>query len=131
MGAPELQYGSRGSQHRQCSPGFTGGSSNWNSQVSWTGRERIRCPWYRFRLPVAEMNYATRRLVELQTRLPRQPPASPSGDDSRNTLACRRQESRPYQPDMHASPDKRHKTRSRDYYGGYVRACTMDSSHTK
>jgi hypothetical protein len=70
-------------------------------------------PWYRFRLTVAEMNYATRRLVELQTRLPRQPPASPSGDDSRNTLACRRQESRPYQPDMRASPDKRHKTRSR------------------
>jgi hypothetical protein len=59
------------------------------------------------------MNYATRRMVELQTRLPRQPSASLSGDDSRNTLACRRQESRPYQPGMRASPDKRHKTRSR------------------
>ena len=38
--------------------------------VSWTGRERLRCLWYRLRLTVAEMNYATRRLVELQSRLP-------------------------------------------------------------
>ena len=34
--------------------------------VSWSGRERLRCLWYRLRLTVAEMNYATRRLVELQ-----------------------------------------------------------------
>jgi len=34
--------------------------------VSWSGRERIRCLWYRLRLTVAEMNYATRRMVELQ-----------------------------------------------------------------
>jgi hypothetical protein len=34
--------------------------------VSWTGRERLRCLWYRLRLTVAEMNYATRRIVELQ-----------------------------------------------------------------
>jgi hypothetical protein len=34
--------------------------------VSWSGRERLRCPWYRLRLTVAEMNYATRRTVELQ-----------------------------------------------------------------
>jgi hypothetical protein len=34
--------------------------------VSWSGRERLRCLWYRFRLTVAEMNYATRRTVELQ-----------------------------------------------------------------
>jgi hypothetical protein len=34
--------------------------------VSWTGGERLRCLWYRLRLTVAEMNYATRRLVELQ-----------------------------------------------------------------
>jgi hypothetical protein len=34
--------------------------------VSWTGRERLRCLWYRLRLTVAEMNYATRRMVELQ-----------------------------------------------------------------
>ena len=34
--------------------------------VSWTGRERLRYLWYRLRLTVAEMNYATRRIVELQ-----------------------------------------------------------------
>jgi hypothetical protein len=34
--------------------------------VSWSGRERLRCLWYRLRLTVAEMNYATRRMVELQ-----------------------------------------------------------------
>ena len=34
--------------------------------VSWSGRERLRGLWYRLRLTVAEMNYATRRTVELQ-----------------------------------------------------------------
>jgi len=34
--------------------------------VSWTGRERLRCLWYRLRLTVAEMNYANRRMLELQ-----------------------------------------------------------------
>jgi hypothetical protein len=34
--------------------------------VSWSGRERLRCLWYRLRLTIAEMNYATRRMVELQ-----------------------------------------------------------------
>lgn len=34
--------------------------------VSWSGRERLRCLWYRLRLTVAEMNYAARRMVELQ-----------------------------------------------------------------
>jgi hypothetical protein len=34
--------------------------------VSWSGRERLWCLWYRLRLTVAEMNYATRRIVELQ-----------------------------------------------------------------
>jgi hypothetical protein len=38
--------------------------------VCWTCRERIRFVWYRLRLTVREMNYATRRLVELQMRLP-------------------------------------------------------------
>lgn len=38
--------------------------------VSWTGPERVRRLWYRLRLTVQEMNYASRRLVELQTRLP-------------------------------------------------------------
>jgi hypothetical protein len=34
--------------------------------VSWSGRERLRCLWYRLRLTVAEMNHASRRMVELQ-----------------------------------------------------------------
>jgi hypothetical protein len=34
--------------------------------VSWSVRERLRCLWYRLRLTMAEMNYATRRMVELQ-----------------------------------------------------------------
>jgi len=34
--------------------------------VTWSGRERLWCLWYRLRLTVAEMNYATRRMVELQ-----------------------------------------------------------------
>jgi hypothetical protein len=34
--------------------------------VSWTGPERLRCLWYRLRLTVADMNYATRRVVEIQ-----------------------------------------------------------------
>jgi len=34
--------------------------------VSWSGRERLRCLWYRLRLTVAEMNHATRRMVELR-----------------------------------------------------------------
>jgi hypothetical protein len=41
-----------------------------NKMGPWTGRERLRFLWYRLRLVVREMNYATRRLVELQQRLP-------------------------------------------------------------
>jgi hypothetical protein len=37
--------------------------------VSWTRGERFRFVWYRLRLTVAEMNYASRRMVELQMRL--------------------------------------------------------------
>jgi hypothetical protein len=40
----------------------------------WTRPERLLILWYRLRLAVQEMNYATRRMVELQTRLPGQPP---------------------------------------------------------
>ena len=32
--------------------------------VSWSGRERRRFLWYRLRLTVAEMNYASRRLTD-------------------------------------------------------------------
>ena len=34
--------------------------------VSWSGREWLRCLWYRLRLEVADINYASKRLVELQ-----------------------------------------------------------------
>jgi len=34
--------------------------------VSWSGRERLRCLWYRLRLTLAEINYANRRIVEIQ-----------------------------------------------------------------
>ena len=34
--------------------------------VSLTGRERLRVLWYRLRLTISEMNYATRRMVESQ-----------------------------------------------------------------
>lgn len=34
--------------------------------VQWTGRERLWFLWYRLRLTISEMNYASRRLVELQ-----------------------------------------------------------------
>jgi hypothetical protein len=38
--------------------------------VAWTRGERLRFLWYRLRLTVSEMNYATRRLLERQTRVP-------------------------------------------------------------
>jgi hypothetical protein len=38
--------------------------------ISWTWRERFRLLWYRLRLTVSEMNYATRRMLELQMHLP-------------------------------------------------------------
>ena len=34
--------------------------------VSLSRGQWLRCLWYRLRLTVAEMNYATRRIVELQ-----------------------------------------------------------------
>ena len=34
--------------------------------VGWSHGERLRFLWYRLRLTVAEMNHATRRMVELQ-----------------------------------------------------------------
>lgn len=38
--------------------------------VCWTCRERLRFLWYRLRLTVHEMNYAARRMTELQAGLP-------------------------------------------------------------
>ena len=34
--------------------------------VSWSGRERLRYLWYRLRLELAEIDYANRRMLELQ-----------------------------------------------------------------
>ena len=34
--------------------------------VSWSGREQLRFLWYRLRLELADLNYASKRLVELQ-----------------------------------------------------------------
>ncbi len=45
--------------------------------ISWTSSEWLRWLWYRLRFAVQEMNYASKRMVELQMRLPdewRQPP---------------------------------------------------------
>jgi hypothetical protein len=42
----------------------------------WTRRERLRVLWYRLRLTVQEMNYATRRMTELQTGMPVQRPSA-------------------------------------------------------
>jgi hypothetical protein len=41
--------------------------------VSLTGLGRIRVMWYRLRRTVDEMNYATRRLYELQCGIDSQP----------------------------------------------------------
>lgn len=41
------------------------------SIVGWTWRNRIGHVWHQLRAAVEEMNYAARRTVELQTRLPR------------------------------------------------------------
>jgi hypothetical protein len=51
--------------------------------VSWTGRERLRFPWYRLRLTVSEMNLAVRPMTELHmalamTRLQTTLPPAPS-----------------------------------------------------
>lgn len=39
--------------------------------VGWTWRDRIGHGWRQLRAAAEEMNYASRRLVELQMRLPR------------------------------------------------------------
>ena len=45
--------------------------------ISLAGRERLRSWWYRLRLTVADMNYASRRMIELQ---------APSISDNRREL---------------------------------------------
>ena len=55
--------------------------------LCWTGRERLRFLWYRLRLTISEMNYASRRMVELQMRLPSKWPTAPSAA-SKKSLTC-------------------------------------------
>jgi hypothetical protein len=40
------------------------------SVIGWTWRDRVGHVWHQLRAAVEEMNYASRRMVELQTRLP-------------------------------------------------------------
>ena len=39
--------------------------------IGWTWRDRAGHVWHQLRAAVEEMNYASRRMVELQMRLPR------------------------------------------------------------
>jgi hypothetical protein len=41
------------------------------SVIGWTWRDRLGHVWHQLRAAVEEMNYAARRTVELQARLPR------------------------------------------------------------
>jgi hypothetical protein len=52
-------------------PGSADLAHQWELEksVSCSGLERLRCLCFRLRLTVAEMNYATRRMVELQAPL--------------------------------------------------------------
>jgi hypothetical protein len=45
--------------------------------ISWTGRERLWFLWYRLRLNISEMNYAARRMTELQMGLSPEKPTTP------------------------------------------------------
>jgi hypothetical protein len=53
----------------------------------WTRRERLRCLWYRLRLIVQEMNYATRRIVELQAPWISDRNSPPSGNCDGHALS--------------------------------------------
>ncbi len=46
-------------------------SAQLESIVGWTWRDRLGHVWHQLRAAVEEMNYAARRTVELQARLPR------------------------------------------------------------
>jgi hypothetical protein len=46
-------------------------SAQLESIIGWTWRDRIGHVWHQLRAAVEEMNYAARRTVELQMRLPR------------------------------------------------------------
>ena len=44
--------------------------SHLESIIGWTWRDRLGHVWHQLRAAVEEMNYAARRTVELQMRLP-------------------------------------------------------------
>ncbi len=46
-------------------------SAQLESIVGWTWRDRLGHVWHQLRAAAEEMNYAARRTVELQARLPR------------------------------------------------------------
>jgi hypothetical protein len=46
-------------------------SAQLESIVGWTWRDRIGHVWHQVRAAVEEMNYAARRTVEVQARLPK------------------------------------------------------------
>ncbi|HTX85726.1 MAG TPA: hypothetical protein VME44_26380 [Streptosporangiaceae bacterium] len=46
-------------------------SAQLKSIVGWTWRDRIGHVWHQLRAAVEEMNYAARRVVEVQARLPK------------------------------------------------------------
>ncbi len=52
--------------------------------VSWAGRERLRCPWYRLRLTVREMN-TTGRTVQLSANGRAISPMYPKGSQMTTT----------------------------------------------
>lgn len=64
----------------------------------WTGRERLRFLWYRLRLTVAEMNYATRRMVELQAPWITDPTGTSGNSASTQTCSTCSRSRRPGSP---------------------------------
>jgi hypothetical protein len=70
MGAPELQYGSRGLPAQAVLPRVHRRQQQLEQSGLLNRPRADSVPWYRFRLAVEEVNYATRRTVELQTRPP-------------------------------------------------------------
>jgi hypothetical protein len=45
--------------------------------VSWTGRERLQLVWYWLRFNVSDINYVSRRVIELRLALPAKQPTAP------------------------------------------------------
>jgi len=64
------RHRSKENGHAMNQAGATGHSAHpIEAMVSWTSHERLRFLWYRLRLTISDMNFATRRMAELQMRL--------------------------------------------------------------